>query len=452
MTTDNNAPPQPVHKIYSVSALNGAVRDLLEGNFPLIRVEGEISNLARPASGHIYFSLKDEAAQVRCAMFRAHNRLLDFRPENGQQIRVRARVSLYPARGDFQLIAEHLETAGDGALRQQFEQLKHRLSAEGLFDADHKQPLPSLPAQLGVITSPTGAAIRDILSVLKRRFPGIPVLIHPVPVQGAEAPAAIAAALRTAAARNECDLLIISRGGGSLEDLWAFNDEAVARAIHACPIPVVSAVGHEIDFTIADFVADLRAPTPSAAAERVSPDRDDWLASLHARQHRLLHAWQGYLGQRHQTLGWLQQRLKHPGQRLRERAQRLDELEQRLIRAQQGVLHRQRAQLDTLFARLQGHAPAQRLRELRLRLANLQHVGQRTIDTHLKRVRVRLGNLSHALDTVSPLATLNRGYAIVQTSKDRVVRHADEVNVGDRLTAQLGNGRLGLTVNSVHED
>lgn len=263
----------PNREVFTVSQLNDEVRALLENQFPLIWVEGEISNLARPASGHLYFSLKDDAAQVRCAMFKMRNRLLDFQPENGQQVLLRTRVSLYPARGEFQLIVEHMEAAGDGALRRQFELLKRRLSEEGLFDPESKLPLPMVPERLGVITSPTGAAIRDILSVLKRRFPGIPVLIYPVPVQGAEAPAAIVKALRTAAARHECDLLIMARGGGSLEDLWAFNDEAVARAMHACPIPIVSGIGHEIDFTIADFVADQRAPTPSAAAELVSPGK-----------------------------------------------------------------------------------------------------------------------------------------------------------------------------------
>ncbi|MCU7921893.1 MAG: exodeoxyribonuclease VII large subunit, partial [Candidatus Thiodiazotropha sp. (ex Dulcina madagascariensis)] len=263
-------------EIYSVSRLVRETRAILEGSFPLIWVSGELSNLAQPASGHIYFSLKDEAAQVRCAMFRMKRQLLRFRPENGQQVTIRARVSLYEARGEFQLIVEQMEPAGEGALRLAFEQLKHKLATEGLFDSETKKPLPSPPNQLGIITSPTGAAVRDLLTVLRRRFPALPVIIYPVQVQGEDAPRQIIRMLQLANQRQECDLLILSRGGGSLEDLQAFNDEGLARAIHASQIPLVTGIGHEIDFTIADFVADRRAPTPSAAAELVSPDQQEW--------------------------------------------------------------------------------------------------------------------------------------------------------------------------------
>lgn len=451
-TTDNTPVNSVTREIYSVSDLNNAARDLLESEFPLIWVEGEISNLARPASEHIYFSLKDSNAQLRCAMFKMRNRAVSFRPENGQQILVRGRVSLYPARGDYQLIAEHMEEAGDGALRRQFELLKQKLHSEGLFDEAVKQELPELPTRLGIITSPTGAAIRDILSVLKRRFPGIPVLIYPVPVQGTEAPPAIVAALKNAAKRDECDLLILARGGGSLEDLWAFNDEAVARAIHACDIPTVSAIGHEVDFTIADFVADLRAPTPSAAAELVSPDRDEWLSTFAGWQQRLLRSWQGRVVQHRQQLDWLQRQLKHPGQRLRERAQRLDELEQRLNLAQQSRLHQQQARLSTLSARLHGRSPAQRLRELRLRLDRLQHANRSAISARLTQQRARLGNLGRALNAVSPLATLSRGYAIVQMTDGKVVRKSDEVSVGDNITTRLGSGHLDCRIEAIHTE
>lgn len=449
----SNASPQaPTREIYSVSELNNGARDLLEAHFPLIWVEGEISNLARPASGHFYFSLKDEAAQVRCAMFKMRNRLLDFRPENGQQVLIRCRVSLYPARGDFQLIAEHMEEAGAGALRRQFEQLKRRLSEEGLFDEAYKLPIPELPSRLGIITSPTGAAIRDILSVLKRRFPGIPVLIYPTPVQGAEAPAAIVKALQTAETRDECDLLILARGGGSLEDLWAFNDEAVARAIHASPIPIVTGIGHEIDFTIADFVADVRAPTPSAAAELVSPNRDEWRDTLQTWQQRLIRTWRGHIAQHRQTLDWLQKHLKHPGQRLRERAQRLDELEQRLILSQQNTLRYQQARLNTQRTRLHGNSPTQRLRELRLRLRNLQNTQRQTITSRLSREQGRLGGLSRALDAISPLATLGRGYAIAQTKNGQIVRKASQTSVDEKLNIRLGEGSLDCRVEAIHED
>ena len=449
MSTADNT---PTRNIYSVSDLNNAARDLLESEFPLIWVEGEISNLARPASGHIYFSLKDSNAQLRCAMFKMRNRSVSFRPENGQQVLVRGRVSLYPARGDYQLIAEHMEEAGDGALRRQFELLKQKLHSEGLFDEAVKQELPELPTRLGIITSPTGAAIRDILSVLKRRFPGIPVLIYPVPVQGTEAPPAIVEALKSTAKRDECDLLILARGGGSLEDLWAFNDEAVARAIHACPIPLVSAIGHEVDFTIADFVADLRAPTPSAAAELVSPDREEWRSTFASWQQRLLRSWQGRVAQHRQQLDWLQRQLKHPGQRLRERAQRLDELEQRLNLAQQSRLHQQQARLSTLSARLHGRSPAQRLREMRLRLDKLQHANRSAITATLTQKQAQLGNLGRALNAVSPLATLGRGYAIVQTPDGKVVRKSNEVSVGDNITTRLGSGRLDCRVEAVHTE
>ena len=300
----------PQREVFSVARLNREARAILEGHFPLIWVEGELSNLARPSSGHLYFSLKDEQAQVRCAMFKPRNQLLGFKPDNGMQVLARARVSLYEGRGEFQLIIEHMEEAGDGALRRAFEQLKSKLAAEGLFDAAHKKPLPVLPRRIGVVTSPTGAAIRDILSVLKRRFPAIPVLVYPVPVQGQGAAEKIAGAIRLAAQHGECDVLIISRGGGSLEDLWAFNEEVVARAIYDCALPVVSGVGHEIDFTIADFVADHRAATPSAAAEMVSPDQADWLQQLRGFELRLTQLLRAMLGRNRQQLVWLEQRLQ----------------------------------------------------------------------------------------------------------------------------------------------
>jgi exodeoxyribonuclease VII large subunit len=370
------------------------------------------------------------------------NRLLGFQPENGQQVLIRARVSLYPARGDFQLIAEHMEAAGDGALRRRFELLKHKLSEAGLFDAAHKKPLPALPERLGVITSPSGAAIRDILSVLKRRFPGIPILIYPVPVQGAEAPAAIVEALRIAGKRRDCDLLILARGGGSLEDLWAFNEEVVARAMYACPIPIVTGIGHEIDFTIADFVADARAPTPSAAAELISPDRGEWQAALSGQKRRLLRAWQQRLNQQRQALTALSRHLKHPGQRLREKAQRVDELEQRIRLARQTQMRTRHHQLATLHARLQARSPQRALGEWRLRLAGLQRAARRAMQTRLEQERRQLAALGRALDTVSPLATLGRGYAIVQTPDGRIIRQAGEVSRGDSVQARLGRGRL----------
>ncbi len=452
MFPDDNTPTQPRREIYSIAQLNREARTLLEGNFPLIWVEGEISNLARPASGHIYFTLKDEQAQVRCAMFKMRRRLLGFQPENGSAVLARVRVSLYEARGDYQLIVEHLEEAGDGRLRRQFEQLKQRLADEGLFDAARKRPLPDLPRCIGVITSPSGAAIRDVLSVLKRRFPAIPLLIYPVPVQGLDAPPAIVEALRTAARRDECDLLLLTRGGGSLEDLWAFNDEAVARAIVNSPIPVVSAVGHEIDITIADFVADVRAATPSAAAELISPDRDEWLDTLRHWRSRLIRAIQSRLAHKQQHLRAVSRHLKHPGQRLQDQAQRLDELEQRLSRALHSRLQHNEARLGTLTVRLHSQSPQRQLATLQLRLNADRQRLHAAMPQRLGGEQQHLAALARALDTVSPLATLGRGYAIVQRPDDRIVRKTSEANIGDPLHVRLGEGRLNCRVEDIHED
>lgn len=436
-------PPQ--RDIYSVSRLNSEVRAVLEGSFPLLWVTGEISNLTRPSSGHIYFSLKDSHAQVRCALFRMRRQHLRFQPENGMQVLVRSRISLYEGRGEFQLLVEHMEPAGEGALRQAFEELKQRLGAEGLFDAAHKRALPPFPRRIGVITSPTGAAIRDLLTVLRRRFAGIAVVVYPVPVQGADAPARIAEMIRLAERRGECDLLVLTRGGGSLEDLMAFNDERVARAIHAAQLPIVSAVGHEIDFTIADFVADRRAPTPSAAAELISPDRPALLQRLTQAGRRLAHAWGRRQLLERTRLAHLHQRLSHlhPGQRLRQQQQRLDELDQRLHRCLLRQLQQRQARLDTLAARLYSHTPRHRLAQLGLRQRALQQRLHRCMPQRLKQLRQRLAAAAQQLDTLSPLATLARGYAIVQRLPGgEILRDAAQVEAGDRVEARLAQGRL----------
>ena len=301
----------PSRDVYTVSRLNREAKVLLEGSFPPIWIEGEISNLSRPASGHVYFSLKDAQAQVRCAFFRQHRRLLGITLKDGLHILARARVSLYEGRGDYQIIIEYMEDAGEGALRRAFDALKQRLLQEGLFDVAHKKPLPRLPRRLGIITSPSGAVLHDILTTLRRRFPGIAVLVYPVPVQGEGAAEKIADAIRFAGKRGDCDALILARGGGSLEDLWAFNEEIVARAIYTCTIPIVSGVGHETDFTIADMVADARAPTPTAAAEMLSPDQQEWLAQFARFEARLLTGIQGQLRSHQQHLDWLGARPRH---------------------------------------------------------------------------------------------------------------------------------------------
>ena len=438
-------PLEPVRDIYSVSRLVRESRAILEQSFPLLWVSGEISNLARPASGHIYFTLKDPAAQVRCALFRMQRLRLRFQPQNGQQVVIRARVSLYEARGEFQLIAEHMEPAGEGALRLAFEQLKARLDAEGLFASEHKRPLPALPRQIGLITSPSGAAVRDLLTVLRRRFPAIPVVIYPVSVQGGEAARQIVRILQLANRRAECDLLILSRGGGSLEDLQPFNDEAVARAIHASEIPVITGIGHEIDFTIADYAADLRAPTPSAAAERAVPDQRAWRSRL-GELRRLMRQRLGEgLRRRWLRLDNLRTRLARqaPGRRLQQRSQRLDELSQRLRQAQAYRLLRLRGQLAGLETRLERQSPGQRLGQLRHRAQGLGERLGRGMGERLARQRRRLGQLARDLQTLSPLHTLERGYAIVSRLPDDKILHvASEVRPGDRARVRLARGQL----------
>lgn len=441
--------------IYSVSRLVRESRAVIEGSFPLLWVEGEISNLARPASGHIYFSLKDEAAQVRCAMFRMKRQRLRFQPENGQQVLLRVRISLYEARGEFQLIADHMEPAGEGALRLAFERLKAKLAEEGLFDDAQKKQLPVLPTQIGLITSPSGAAVRDLLTVLRRRFPAIPVVIQPVPVQGTEAPAKIIRAIQLANRRQECDLIILSRGGGSLEDLQAFNDEGVARAIYASEIPLISGIGHEIDFTIADFVADLRAPTPSAAAEHASPDQYEWrnrYTSLSTQLRNLL------LRHLHEARGKtdnLQGRLlrQHPQQRLLQQNQRLDELTQRLTQSEAYRRMQLRSRLDNLQSRLNSQSPLLRLERLKFQSKSLHERLYRNLNQRLEQQRNRLSQLARNLHTLSPLNTLNRGYAIVSRAEDgRILRAASETQPGDQTRVRLAQGQLLCEVLSVQPD
>jgi exodeoxyribonuclease VII large subunit len=435
---------QPERTVYTVSELNLTIRGLLESEFPLLWIEGEISNLAQPASGHMYFSLKDDKAQVRCAMFRGRNQLLRFRPENGQKVLLRARVSLYEARGEFQLIAEHMEDAGAGALQRAFDELKARLAAEGLFDAALKTPPPELPGRIGVITSATGAAIRDVLSVLKRRFPAIPVLIYPVPVQGAAAAPAIADALALASRRQDCDVLLLVRGGGSLEDLWSFNEEIVARAIVACDIPVVCGVGHEVDVTIADFAADVRAPTPSAAAELISPDQQAWQAEFAWYRQRLAQMVLERTARLQQQLDWLQARLRqqHPLSYLQQQAQRLDELQQRLLLAWQYRQRDQRGELQQLLSRLLSASPQYRIELGQQRLQSLKDQLQRSLMTNLSNKKQQLALLSRTLQAVSPLHTLARGYAIASDAEGHTLSHYQQVKPGDQVHLRLHSGHI----------
>jgi exodeoxyribonuclease VII large subunit len=438
----------PERDIYSVSRLNREVRLLLERGFGSLWLEGEISNFARPSSGHWYFSLKDATAQVRCCMFRQRNMLAAFAAKDGQKVLARARIGLYEPRGEYQLVIDHIEDAGVGALKRQFEQLSAKLSAEGLFAAERKRPLPVLPKRIGVITSPSGAAVRDILHVLARRFAAVPVLIYPVAVQGAAAAGEITAALRLAGARAECDVLILARGGGSLEDLWAFNDEALARAIVASPIPVISGVGHEVDFTIADFAADVRAPTPSAAAELVVPNGEEWLLALRRSHARLIRAVNRRIESRRERLRWLIGRaaLVSPVARLSQQSQRLDELETRLARGWRQILADRRSSLREYQTRLWQASPVARVQTTIARHAALSARLRAAGSESLRRARERLQPLVRTLNAVSPLATLDRGYAIVSLEGGAILRNAADAAPGMLIEARLATGKIRAKV------
>ncbi|MCL6269011.1 exodeoxyribonuclease VII large subunit [Sansalvadorimonas sp. 2012CJ34-2] len=448
---NNTAPAKPgERRILSVSDLNRQAKRLLEVSFPSIWVEGELSNIARPRSGHWYFTLKDANAQVRCAMFRNANMRIRFQPSEGQQVLIRAKVSLYEGRGDYQLIAEHMEEAGAGALQRAFEELKNKLAREGLFDSELKKPLPSMPSHIAVITSPTGAAIQDILTVFKRRYPALRITVIPTAVQGQEAAAQIVHALSLAAQLPDLDAIITGRGGGSMEDLWPFNEEVVARAIAACPIPIVSAVGHEVDFTIADFVADYRAPTPSAAAEVLSPDQQELSNIVTGYQSLLERHIQNRLNQHQQQLTHLRNRLRHPGERLREQSQRLDDLDIRLRQAIQNKLHRDRASLTQNREQLFQHSPSSTLKRLETLQQQLEQRLKQSINTNISRLRQKLANSAGKLNAISPLATLQRGYAIVQDEEGKVVTESQQVAPGDRVRARLAKGELLCTVEESH--
>ena len=447
----NNAPQRD---IYSVSRLNSEVRAVLDSSFPLLWVEGEISNLAKPASGHIYLSLKDPYSQVRCAMFRMKRQRLRFEPENGMQVLVRARPNLYEARGDFQLNIEHMEPGGEGLLRQAFEQLKQRLDQEGLFGEKHKQPLPDFPQQIGVITSPSGAAIRDVISVLKRRYPTVPVLIYPVQVQGEKSAQEIAQALQLANRRKECDLLILTRGGGSLEDLMAFNDEQVARAIFESKIPLISAVGHEIDFTISDFVADQRAATPSAAAELATPDHRELLDRFADLQRQLIHRIERQQQSLKQSVKSIGQRLSllHPGVQLSQKQQRLDELELRIDRSVQSIFKNSKQTLNNLQTRLFAESPLQDTYALQQKTTQLQRRMQIAVTNQHKLLTQRLVSAVSNLNTLSPLATLERGYSITTKLPEGAIIHSSkEISAGDHIETKLANGKLICLVESSEE-
>ncbi|MBT8068699.1 MAG: exodeoxyribonuclease VII large subunit [Gammaproteobacteria bacterium] len=445
----------PTEAAISVSQLNRRVRALLEKGIAQLWVEGEISNLSRPASGHIYFSLKDDTAQVSAAWFRQRQRGPAVGYKNGDRVLAFGRVSLYEARGNYQLIVERMEPAGEGVLKRRFEALKKKLFEEGLFDEQRKKALPTLPTRIGVITSPSGAAVRDILSVLGRRFPAVPVVIYPAAVQGDAAPGELIEALDTAVRRDECDVLIIGRGGGSLEDLWAFNDEQLARAIAACPLPIISAVGHEVDFTIADFVADVRAPTPSGAAEIVVPSQHDWERRIASLALRIGRIGQRSVEDRGQRMDWLARRLAaaSPAATLRRQQDKLRESRGRLTAAMRQRLLSDKNQLQVIGGTLLQQSPAiavqrnlSQLSALRQRLSTSAHAMLAAADH-------RTALLGRALHSVSPLATLDRGYAIVMdASTNKALLDASDVRVGDDIRAHLARGEIVATVNEVTSD
>lgn len=449
MSNDLLNPAPAERDIWTISRLNLEVQGLLESTFPLLWIEAEISNLSRPASGHLYFSLKDDRAQVSAAMFRGRNQRLRFEPKNGLQVLVRARVTLYPPRGGFQLVVEHMEDAGEGRLRREFEELKAKLQDEGLFAADRKQPLPTHPCQVGLITSASGAALRDILHVLRRRSPQLPVLIYPTPVQGKEAPAQIRAALAMAVQRRECDVLVMTRGGGSLEDLWAFNDEALARDVADCPIPIVSAIGHEIDFALTDFVADVRAPTPSAAAELISPDSSALNTQRNALKRRLDTAMTRQLTQLQERARGLSKRLQSPQRRLERYSQQLDELNARITRHMNGQMSSTAQQLVSIQKRLSARDPRQLIKLARERLLGLQRRLALPLPRTSKRTQTRLAQLAQRLHVASPLATLERGFSITLTEDDHAIRSINDIQNGASVKTRIKDGTLHSTITRI---
>ena len=459
VTVDDLLSLSPAQSAISVSELNRQVKTLLEQGLAKLWVEGEISNLARPASGHVYFSLKDESSQIRCAWFRQRQRGPTANLENGDQVLAYGRVSIYEARGDYQLIVEQLEDAGEGELRRRFEALKKKLSAEGLFDEDAKQDLPELPQKIGIVTSRSGAAVRDILTVLKRRFPAIPVVIYPTLVQGETAAELISDAIATAVERAECDVLILARGGGSLEDLWSFNEEIVARAIYECPIPTISAVGHEVDFTIADFVADVRAPTPSGAAELVAPDQAEWLRGLTTTAERIALLGRRYLEEQFQTVDWLSRRLTQasPAATVARQTDWLRNLQQMLTGTMRHDIAGRARKVESVGSRLLQRSPAIGVQLSMHQLSALQQRLNGSATCSVEKLNVRLRLATRALESVSPLATLERGYAIVSdVETGAILTDAANVKPGLDIRAQLAHGTLKATVKEsstgIHDD
>lgn len=433
--------------VVTISALNQAVARMLERNFPLTWVSGEISNFTRAASGHWYFTLKDDAAQVRAVMFRGRAQYAGFVPREGDKVEVRALVTLYAPRGDYQLNVEAIRRAGVGNLYEAFLQLKEKLNAEGLFDSSRKRPLALFARTIGIVTSPQAAALRDILTTLRRRAPHVRVILYPAPVQGEGAGQKIAQAIATASARGEVDTLLVCRGGGSIEDLWAFNEEVVARAIAACSMPVISGVGHETDITIADFAADLRAPTPTAAAEMAAAPRADWLAMLEAHAHDLTRALLRHLADTSQTLDWLSRRLVSPASYIVRERLKVQALQTRLAHATRTPLNEARFALRHLQTRLSAQLPKSAPHRLRLSEDTRRLTAR--MKTLAAQHRQALGALAAQLELLNPQRTLERGYAMVIDSKGRIVRAPADLRPRDTVTMRLAQGSAEVGIASV---
>lgn len=434
------------NKSISVSELNRQVKSLLEHSFMSLRVTGEISNLVRASSGHWYFTLKDDRAQVRCAMFRGRNAQVRFRPQEGSQVLCTAKVSLYEGRGDFQLIVESMHEDGQGQLQQAFEMLKQRLQAEGLFDQGRKRAIPSHPRVVGVVTSATGAALHDILTAFERRYPAMQINLYPSLVQGSEAAGQIVAAIELANRHGQADVLIVGRGGGSLEDLWPFNEERVARAILASNIPIVSAVGHEVDFSISDLVADLRAPTPTAAAELLSPDQAQIRQGLDQLTRSLTRRIEWQLNRQRDLVAGLKRQLRHPGDRIREQQQRCDDLEMRLQRSMHRLLDQRRQRLSAATSRLKLQSPTRLLQRQRQHIGEINQRLITRISALIERRRLQLAQKVGRLSAISPLATLERGYSLTQTATGELIRDAVQIAPGDQVKVRLQRGAFNAQV------
>ena len=433
--------------IYQVSDLTNEMRRLMETSYPEIWIEGELSSLSTPASGHLYFSLKDNQSQLRCAMFKGRASINRYRPKAGDLVRVRAKISIDPARGDLQCIVQHIEEAGEGLLQRRFEELKNALNQQGLFDQTHKKNIPAHPKHIGIVTSPSGAAIKDILSTLKRRCPGIPVTIYPATVQGDTASKSIITAISNTVQHKQCDVIILSRGGGSMEDLWCFNEEQLAKTIFGCPIPVVSGVGHEVDITIADLVADLRAPTPTAAAELISPDTSHLLANLQSMHFRLPRSMERILQRSAQQVDISARQLVHPSQQLRQKRSDLENITKRLGHSIKRNNSWHQSKLKQCKQRF--NTPRKLVIQKKNKVEALAQRLKLSQNNQFAQLSQKFDSLGEQLNLVSPLATLGRGFSIARDQSDAILRSKNQIKTDQSIEVQLSDGKLDCTVTNI---